>query len=228
MGLIASFLEWIMDQLGFAICHQLPEKSLHFGTGKLPVCARDTGLFLGFAVCFLVLLVIYRREGDRFPPWQVTVVLVLFMVPTAVDAIMSYAGLRETTNLVRLATGALAGTGIAALVFPLVVSQLTGGKGRRILEGWWEILLLLLVPGGICLAILPRWPWAFWVWAPLVCLSILFTLLVLNFTLLSLVTSLAGEGRAPRVLPLVALAAAAALVEIAVSNRLHWMVEKLL
>ncbi|MBU4240898.1 MAG: DUF2085 domain-containing protein [Actinobacteria bacterium] len=228
MGRIVSLLEWIMNQLGFAICHQLPEKSLHFGGRQLPVCSRDTGLFLGFAVCFLALLIIYRREGDRFPPWQVMAVLALFLVPTAIDAITSYAGWRETTNLVRLATGALAGTGIAALVFPLVVSQLTGREGQRIPQRWWNVLLLLLVPGGICLALLPRRPWAFWVWAPLVSLSILFTLLVLNFTLISLVASTAGEGRAPRVLSIGALAAAAALVEMAVSNRLHWMVERLL
>lgn len=217
-----------MDQLGFAICHQLPDKTLHYGGRALPVCARDTGMFLGFSVCFLVLLVVYRRDGDRFPSWKVLVALALFLLPTVVDAVTSYAGLRETTNWVRLATGALAGTGIAALVFPVAVSRLTGGIGRRILERRRSVPALLLVPAGICLALWPDWPGAFWLWAPLVSLSILFMLLVLNFTLISLVASWADEDRVPRALTVGALAAAAALVELALSNRLHWVVDKLL
>ena len=39
--------------VGHVICHQLPERSFHWGATQLPVCARCTGLYLGAALAAL-------------------------------------------------------------------------------------------------------------------------------------------------------------------------------
>ena len=60
-----GFLNW----LGYSICHQLPERTIHFGNNALFVCARDTGLYAGF---FLVLIAIAlpwrRKQGASLAP----------------------------------------------------------------------------------------------------------------------------------------------------------------
>lgn len=231
MNAIADALVWFMDEVGFAICHQMPSRTLHYGGRALPVCARDTGLFLGFAVCLAVLLVAYRGRGARYPSWLKIAILAAFVIPMVIDAATSYAGLRETTNAVRLVTGALAGTGLAALVFPLASGELfrrvEDGERPRLLEGRCRLPCLLLIPAGIWLALWPDWPGAYWVWAPLVTIAILFTLFSLNFTLVSLVLEWAvGEERVPgpAVMALIGLGAAA--IEIIGSNRLHWLLTR--
>lgn len=233
MPSITGGLTWLMDQVGFAICHQLSERSLAYGGRALPVCARDTGLFLGFAACFVILLLAYGREPRRYPSWPKLLALACFIVPTAFDAATSYAGLRESSNAIRLVTGSLAGTALAALVFPLAscAASPAGDPGERpaVFDPWYSIPLLLAVPAVISLLLWGDWPGAYWTWAPTVTLAIVFTLLVLNFTLIALAVAWArGEDRVPGAGSLAGLALAAALVEVLFSNRLHWLVQRVL
>jgi uncharacterized membrane protein len=225
MGAVEDFFIWIMNQVGYAVCHQFSSRSLHYGGQKLPVCARDTGFFLTFAVCFIALLLVYGRNGKRYPPVWTVVALAVLIVPTVADAVTSYAGLRESSNAIREITGALAGTGAAALLFPLAASRFfREGGGKRILERWWSLPLLLLVPAAVSLALWPDWSGAFWFWAVLVTLSILFALFVLNYTLVSLLFAwIRGEQGVPGVRVNAALTAFMVLAEIVVANRLHWL-----
>ncbi|MCJ7653313.1 MAG: DUF2085 domain-containing protein [Actinobacteria bacterium] len=230
MSAVEDFFKWIMNEIGYAVCHQFTERSLHYGGRKLPVCARDTGFFLAFAACFVVLLLVYGRSGRRYPPVAMVVAIGVLILPTVVDAITSYAGLRESINAVREITGALAGTGAAALLFPLASSRMfKGDEGRTVLERWWSLPLLLLVPAAVSLALWPDWPGAFWFWSVLVTLSILLTLLILNYTLVSLLLDwIRGEDRVPGVKVIIVFAAFMALAEIVIANRLHWIFEKII
>jgi uncharacterized membrane protein len=225
-----------MNAVGYGICHQLPERSLQYGGRTLPVCARCAGLYLGFAACLIVLLIVYRGRAPRYPSWGKIAFLVLLLVPTAVDAVTSYAGIRESGNAVRMVTGSLAGTAIAALIFPLAAGALIKARRKepalqesRMLESWWSAAALLAVPVLLSLAVWPDWPGAFWVWAPLVTASIVFTLLALNFTLLTLLfEGLRAAERLTAPAWLVAIALVAVAVELAASNRLHWIVQRTL
>jgi uncharacterized membrane protein len=225
-----------MRAVGYGICHQLPERSLQYGGRALPVCARDTGLFVGFTVCLAVLLLAHRRSAPRYPTWPKILVLAIFILPTFFDAVTSYAGLRESSNAVRLVTGAFAGTCVAALLFPLAAHalELVGGRepaepAARMLEPWWSLPALLALPILLSLAMWPRWPGAFWLWAPLVTLSILFTFLALNFTLVALIFEwVQGLESAPSPAVVTAIAIGAVFIELGASNRLHWLADKLL
>jgi uncharacterized membrane protein len=231
MSSLIDAVTWLMNQIGYAICHQFSQRSLDYGGRVLPVCARDAGLFLGFSACGAALLLIYGTSPRRYPTRPKVLVLALFIVPTIIDAATSYAGIRSTTNGWRLATGLCAGVGLAALVFPLAVTRLVSEGERRekpaAFQSWWSILLLLTVPVGISLALRPDWPGAYWVWAPLVTLSIVFTLLVLNFLLVSfLLDWLRAEKPRPGAATVGFLALVACLIELMISNRLHWLVER--
>lgn len=211
-----------MDQVGYAICHQLPSRSLSYGGQRLPVCARDTGLFLGFTACFLLLLAVYRLGRTRYPSWPKVVALAAFIVPTVVDAATSYGGLRQSNNIIRLATGALAGVGAAALLFPLAARQWSEAEGAAF-ESWWSAPALLAVPAAVAAAVYPGWAGGYWLWAPLVTLSILFTFLALNVTLACLLLAWFRDGDSPPAHPAVPVAIGVALValELAASNGLH-------
>jgi uncharacterized membrane protein len=233
MGPISRAVTWLMNQVGYAICHQFAERSLSYGGRALPVCARDAGIFLGFAACFAALLIFYGRGPRRSPSWPKLAALSLFILPTVIDATTSYATMRQTTNAIRLVTGSLAGTGLAALVFPFAVSRLAPAVDPELREpafaSWWSVPALLAVPAAVSLLLLPDWPGAYWLWAPLVTLSILFTLLVLNFILVSLLLErAAGDARKAGPGALAALTALAVLVEVVLSNRLHWLVARFL
>jgi uncharacterized membrane protein len=126
---VETLLRWV----GFGLCHQLPERSFFGGGLQLPVCARDTGIFVGFVVGLAALALIDRgRRSSDAPPLFSSVVLVGMITVMALDGLSSYAGWRVTSNGLRLLTGVLAGFGLAAFTMPLVNGQLwiRAGAGR--------------------------------------------------------------------------------------------------
>jgi uncharacterized membrane protein len=112
----ATLLQWF----GYGLCHQLPERSFFGGGVQVPVCARDTGIYVGFVVSMLVIAAVQRNRPSGFPSVPVALVMAAFVLAMAVDGVTSYAGLRETSNLVRLATGLMAGYAMGALTVPLL------------------------------------------------------------------------------------------------------------
>lgn len=126
-------LDWLFTALGYGLCHQLPERSLFAGGYQLPVCARDTGIYLGFVAGWVLLVFLARgRRPAELPRWPVLLLIGVFVGSMAFDGITSYAGLRSTTNHIRLLTGMLTGWGLAAITLPMVNSQLwvRAGSGR--------------------------------------------------------------------------------------------------
>ncbi|MDP2181564.1 MAG: DUF2085 domain-containing protein [Actinomycetota bacterium] len=131
--MIAAFLRW----LGYGLCHQLPERSFFGGALQLPVCARDTGSYMGFAMAFLLIVALDReRRSSELPPAWLGVWLGVGLLSAAVDGATQLFGLRESTNALRLATGLAMGFAIAAYTVPLLNSQLWRRPGAgRVLGG---------------------------------------------------------------------------------------------
>lgn len=228
MDKIADILIYLMNQVGYAVCHQMPGRTLVYQGRKLPVCARDAGLFLGIALCLVVLLIACRSTGKGYPSTLKTVTLACFILPMLFDALTSYAGLRTTTNDIRLATGLLAGTGIAALVFPIVSRALfKGGENGCIFQTWRSIALPLAISAGVFLALQPDWFGAYWVWAFLITVSIIFTFFILSCALINLVLEWrrGTDVRVNRAIMTVAFLVT--VVELVLFNRMHWLVYRL-
>ncbi|MFH0862846.1 MAG: DUF2085 domain-containing protein [Candidatus Altiarchaeota archaeon] len=92
------------------MCHQLPDRSLVFGGIPMPVCARDAGIYVGAAAGFATVLLKNR------PKFLSSIKMVaLATAPIALDGITQTVLLmRESNNVLRLATGLIFGLGIAA------------------------------------------------------------------------------------------------------------------
>ena len=142
-------LDAFFKAIGYGLCHQLPERSLFGGGYQLPVCARDTGIYFGFALGLIALSVLARRSRPQeLPRWPVLVLIGVFVAAMGFDGVTSYGGLRETTNDLRLITGLGTGWGLAALTFPMLNSQVwRWPSATRTPHGTREVALWLALLG---------------------------------------------------------------------------------
>jgi len=118
------------DAIGYAICHQIAERSFLVNGEPLPLCARCTGTYLGVMVGLGVLGLSDRRRSADLPPTRVLVGLAGFVAVMGLDGLTSllhlfpgYQGPYEPSNTLRLLTGSLAGLAMITLVFPVFNSS---------------------------------------------------------------------------------------------------------
>lgn len=110
------------------ICAQAPSHSFFPAGEQLPLCARNTGIYLGFAISFLTLLAAGRIRSSRLPPWPVALGLLGLVALMGVDGFNSLfrdlgaPHLYTPQNMLRLATGL--GTGLAMVAF---ITPVTNG-----------------------------------------------------------------------------------------------------
>jgi uncharacterized membrane protein len=218
--MIDAALHW----LGYGLCHQLPDRSFFAGGHQLPVCARDTGIYLGFVVALIVMAALDRgRRRTGMPPAWLLGVGFAVLVAMGWDGITSYAGLRVTTNLIRLATGTGAGFAIALVIVPLLNTELWRDRSAK------PVLGSPLEGLAWCAAAPLTFAAAFWggpllgVAYPLgVGLAILVTFTAVNLVLVSLVPYFERTfGRLRDTWPALLCAFALALVEFAAADWLR-------
>lgn len=88
------------DSLKFAICHQMPERSFKYKGKQFPLCARCTGIFIGYFA---------------FPLFQLQIIIpsllliIMLSIPMFIDSITQSMNYRESNNLLRVTTGFLFG-----------------------------------------------------------------------------------------------------------------------
>jgi len=153
-------LDTLFTAIGYGLCHQLPERSFFAGGFQLPVCARDTGIYLGFVLGLLALKLIHRDERPtELPRWPILALMAAFIAVMGYDGVTSYLGLRESTNDLRLVTGMLTGWALAGITLPMVNGQLwRHAGGGRVLSSSMRLaywLLLLTASFGFTRWVLP-------------------------------------------------------------------------
>jgi uncharacterized membrane protein len=118
-------LQYKMDVLGFGVCHQMLTHSFIIGGHPLPVCARCTGIYVG-AFTGLILLLVLRPRAQGLPSPLMLSILMLMFLTMGADGVNSTfqelpggQGLWETTNVLRVITGTLAGVAIMFFLYPM-------------------------------------------------------------------------------------------------------------
>jgi uncharacterized membrane protein len=100
-------------------CHQLPHRSYFYKGKQFPICARCTGIFLGY-LAGLAYAIIWGNLS--------ALVSLLLIMPLAVDGSLQYVTKKESTNNRRLITGILAGVGTDFLLYNIAALGVAHGK----------------------------------------------------------------------------------------------------
>ena len=94
--------------IGDAECHQLANRSFFINDNQMPFCARDVGLFVGLAAASGVATFVRYKINPLF--------VLAGLVPIGVDGGLQMVTEYESNNLLRVATGLLAGVVLALLL----------------------------------------------------------------------------------------------------------------
>jgi len=171
--------------IGYALCHQMPERSFFFHEHQSPLCARCTGMYLGVLLGLVFLIVRRRTHAARLPSVAMVSMLIGFITIMGIDGINSTISiipsapqLYHTTNVHRIVTGTLFGLAIAMLFIPVLSSAVWKlPSGDRTLKNWRELGILVVIAFAIDAVVLTQ---ADWLLAPITLISIIGPLLLLG------------------------------------------------
>jgi uncharacterized membrane protein len=113
------------------VCHQIAGRSLSCFGQPLAVCARCTGIYLGFLAGLGIYPLVRGWRRPRLPSGRA---FLWFSIPIALDTAANVLGLWNTSGAVRLATGIIWG-----LILPFYVlagiSDLILARKKRLNSG---------------------------------------------------------------------------------------------
>jgi uncharacterized membrane protein len=179
------------------------------GGVQLPLCARDSGMYLSYIVTMVVVFVRGRGHAGRLPPWPISLTilgLALLMAGDGLNSTLAEMGLAYAyppRNDLRLLTGMGAGIGLALIILLVINTALRCDVDDQLpaLGGWRDLALVLVLDAAIVAALAVDTPLLAWPLALLVTFGVIGNLALV----LSLVPAMA-LGRAGRVSHLVQLA----------------------
>lgn len=104
------------------MCHKLPERSFFYKGKQFPICARCTGILIGYVIAIIGIFFINI-------PFLLCLTLLL---PIGIDGIGQYLGKWTSTNIRRLITGILAG--IATIYIILYIGKIGFNHGYKLVK----------------------------------------------------------------------------------------------
>ncbi len=142
---------------GAGVCHRIVERSFSVAGHSFPLCARCTGIYLGFLATAATAFLRGKRRPVAFPPPGVLAFLFLFLLIAGVDGLNSYLTsfphlphLYEPNNALRLLTGTLWGIALAAFLLPVLHLTLWQSPQEcSPIPNLRELGLTILVAGGL-------------------------------------------------------------------------------
>lgn len=99
-----KLMDWCSKYWG---CHQLPDRSFFYKGYQIPVCARCTGIIIGYFISIIYAILFHQLKITT------SIVLIMFM---AIDGTLQLLTAYSSTNTKRLITGMLAGFGFIQLM----------------------------------------------------------------------------------------------------------------
>lgn len=116
-----------------AICTQIPSHSFYPWGVQMATCQRETAIYLSMALAGLAFVPLRRRLRPLGWP-----AFALLIAPLVVDGVTQLLGWRESTPLLRLATGALFGVAVVWLLYPRLEAGMA--EMRAIIEARFQRL----------------------------------------------------------------------------------------
>ena len=181
-----------VNLIGYSICHQIPERSLHLAGCQLPLCARCTGTYLGVAVGFATIALLRRWRAGEMLSTGMIVVMVCFIGAMGVDGLNSYLSLfghlphlYTPQNWLRVASGSLNGMALSMIVWPVFNFTLwKRPQPVRPLRNVWELLGLVAIDAVVVAVVQAEPPWLLYPVALLTTGGVLWMLTLVNAMIL--------------------------------------------
>ena len=92
----------------FFFCHQRPDRSFYYKGKKLPICARCTGMTVGYLLSILLIIVLGMLDL-----W----IIALLILPMAIDGTGQLFNKWTSNNIRRFITGLSGGIGIIYIFY---------------------------------------------------------------------------------------------------------------
>jgi uncharacterized membrane protein len=109
----------ILSFLGGGLCHQEVNRTFSVGMLNMPVCSRDTGIYLGIFISLITIILLERRIKGEVPSLKIVLVTVGIFLIMGLDVILSLLGIIESNNIIRLITGIFTGWFMVLLLLSL-------------------------------------------------------------------------------------------------------------
>jgi len=145
--MIYDFLIEICSKIGFSVCHQIPERTIFFGNIAMPICSRCTGIYIGFTISIISMIVLFRKKESGFPPLYIVILSLIFIISTVLDGIFSYLYIYNTNNIIRIITGYMFGTGIALILYPVFPYQFYKESSDKKIFSTAKQFIFFMIPG---------------------------------------------------------------------------------
>lgn len=218
------------------ICAQLPTHSFYPGGQRLPLCSRNTGIYLGYMLTFITLFLTGRGRATQFPRWPMALALLACVAALGIDGFNSLfldlhlPHLYQPDNLLRLTTGLFTGAAMACFLLPVTNAVLWNQVNQdRTIHSWWQLLQLLPI---LALAFLAVGTQAAIFLYPVAILSTLGVITVLGLINLTLIIAISGKAcrlsTYRQVFPFFSVAVLLAVGELECLFLLnHWLLQQL-
>ena len=102
-------MDWCSKYWG---CHQLPERSFFYKGYQFPICARCTGIILGY-ICALLFLIL-NIHINLF-------LSIILVIPMILDGTIQLFTSYESNNFKRLLSGFIAGIGFIWIILNIII-----------------------------------------------------------------------------------------------------------
>lgn len=104
-----KLMDWCSKYWG---CHQMPERSFFYKGYQFPICARCTGILLGYICAFIFLFLNIHIK---------LYLCIIFIIPMTLDGLIQLFTSYESNNLKRLLSGFMAGLGFIWIILNIVI-----------------------------------------------------------------------------------------------------------
>lgn len=220
-----SFLYNLADKIGFAVCHQMPSRTIVMGGIYLPLAGRTSGIYIGFLISAIIMFTLFRRGENGLAPLYIIIIFYLFIFSTMFDWAASHLGLYESSNNIRFITGFLAGSSVMAIIFPVFNFQYyKQSSNDRIFKNPVKFIIYFLIIVLFITTTLLRFSFLSVFYYYLSAFSVFFTFFFVNLLMLLLIPVFANKAQRLisrfLILPLI-ISFGMTFIELFVSFKLH-------